>query len=100
MTMRELTDEERDKTDKGIDRIAKEISELKDSIEYNEKTMAFQKVQAEYQDFVRPYLKEKKRVEDKKTMALMNQDLAFKEATIKELYGHIEKGVTIKNGGD
>ena len=100
MTMRELTDEERDKTDKGIERLATEIVELEESMKFNEKTIEFQKAQAEYQDYIRPYLKNKKEIEDKKTMGLMRQDLALKEATIKELYDHIENGVTIKNGGD
>ena len=94
--MRKLTEEELDKTNKGITRLEKENEELKNSIEFNEKTIAFQKAQAEYNDFVRPYLRKKKEEEDKKTMDLMNQNLKSNEYSIDTLRGHVNDGVKIK----
>lgn len=96
MTMRKLTEEELDKTNKGITRIEKENVDLKDNIEFNEKTIAFQKAQAEYNDFARPYLKKKKEIEDKKTMELMYQNLKSNEYTISTLRSHVKDGVEIK----
>lgn len=97
MTMRKLTEEELDKTNKGITRLEKENVELKDNIEFNEKTIAFQEAQAEYNDFARPYLKKKKEAEDKKTMELMYQNLKSNEYTINTLRGHVKDGVKIKD---
>ena len=100
MTMRKLTEDELVKTNNGIERIDKEVAELVDSIEFNERTIEFQKAQAEYQDYVRPYLKKKKEIEDDKTMSLMRQDLNSKRDIVKNLKEQVEKGVEIKNTGD
>lgn len=98
--MRKLTEDELVKTNNGIERIDKEVAELVDSIEFNERTIEFQKAQAEYQDYVRPYLKKKKEIEDDKTMSLMRQDLNSKRDIVKNLKEQVEKGVEIKNTGD
>jgi len=94
---RKLTAEEIEKTNKGITRLGKEIIELKENIEFNEKTIKFQKAQEDYNDFARPYLKKQKEAKDKKTMDYMRQDLKSKHDTLNELRSHIKDGVEIKN---
>jgi len=96
MTMRKLSEDELEKTNKGIARLDKEIIELGDSIEFNINTIEFQRVQAEYQDYIRPYLKKKKEIEDDKTMALMRQDLKSKEEIVNNLHDQVKNGVEIK----
>ena len=99
MTMRELTPEELDKTNKGIDRLEKEIGNMKIALEFNERTIAFQKTQNEYQDYIRPYLRKKKEEEDKKKTDFLSQDLMSTKATLNNLHDQVKNGVEIKNKG-
>jgi len=94
---RQLTEEEKEKTEKGMTRLAKEITDLKENIEFNEKTIAFQKAQEDYNEFARPYLQKQKEAKDEKTMSYMRMDLMSKQDTLKGLHSHIKDGVEIKN---
>jgi len=93
---RELDTEEVKKSLKGIERIENELKDLKETINYNKKTIDFQKIQDEYQDFIRPYVKKKKDIENKKAMDYLNQDLKSKMSIVNNLKEQIEKGVEIK----
>jgi len=95
---RKLTEDEKEKTTKGITRLEKEIIDMKEHIQFNEKTITFQKAQEAYNDFARPYLKKQKEAKDKKTMDYMHNDLISKQKTLITLKDHIETGVEIKKG--
>ena len=93
---RKLETDEVKHTLKGIERIENEIIELKESKKFNELTIAFQKAQDEYQDALRPYLRNKKKIENLKTMETLNQNLKSSESILNNLKDQIKNGVEIK----
>jgi len=97
---RQLTVEELEKTNKGINRLEKELEELEETIVYNLHTIKFQKAQDEYQDMVRPYLRKKREQESTKAMSYFEQELKEKQATLANLKEQVKDGVTIKNKCD
>lgn len=96
MTKRPLDETEKKLTEQGVKRVTKEIEELKEQIQFNEKTIAFQKVQSDYQEATRPYLKKKKESEDKKVMGALNETVERDQFTLDNMNDHLKNGVEIK----
>lgn len=93
---RQLDEQEIEMTNKGIVGVQKRMDDIKLQIDFNEKTIAFQKAQNEYQDAIRPYLKQKKEEEDKKVMGALKETLAREEDSLKNMQDQLEKGVEIR----
>lgn len=93
---RKLDEQEREATKKGAILVRDRIKKLKESIDYNERSITFQKQQDEYQDFARPYLRKKKQEEDDKLMEGIKQTLAGEVATLDNLQDQLKHGVEIK----
>jgi hypothetical protein len=96
MVKRQLDKQEDEMTNKGIIRIENQINELNEQIVFNEKVIAFQKIQEEYQNSVRPYLEKKKEEENKKIMGTLNEQLARLNDTLKLLKNQKQSGVIVK----
>ncbi len=93
---RKLDEQEKKATEKGVVLVTGRIRVLQESVDYNERSIAFQKAQDDYQDFARPYLRKKKLEEDNKIMATIKQTLAGEEATLDNLQDQLKHGVEIK----
>ena len=97
---RQLTAEELDKTNNGIARLEKELEELNETMDYNQRTIEFQKEQDKYQDLVRPYIRKKREEESTKAMLYFEQDMKSKADTLNTLKDHVINGVEVKKGAD
>ena len=56
MVKRQLDEQEKEMTNKGVEVIETQLKGLEEQKEFNEKTIAFQKIQVEYQDSIRPFV--------------------------------------------
>ena len=93
---RQLDEQERKATEKGAVNVRERIKKLKENIDYNERSIAFQREQDDYQDATRPYLRKKKAEEDNKLMEGIKQTLAGEQATLDNLQDQLKHGVEIK----
>ncbi len=94
--IRQLDDQEKEKTAKGIKVVKERIGRIEKSIVFNELTIRFQKAQDEYQEAVRPYLQGRKKEENDKLMDSLVQTLAMEKDNLKNLNDQIANGVVVK----
>lgn len=93
---RQLDDSEKEMANKGITSIEHQIDEIKEQKEFNERTITFQKVQDEYQEAIRPFIKKRKALEDKRIMDSLNEQLTRLETTLNSLKDQLKNGVISK----
>jgi len=96
MVMRKLDETELEMAEKGKENIEKEVNDIKEQIDINTKTIEFQEKQYEYEDYIKPINRKTKRLENKKVMNYLYEDLKRKEDTLKSLKDQIKNGVEIK----
>jgi len=93
---RQLDEQERKATEKGVKVIMERVDRLKESLQFNELTINFQKTQDEYQEAVKPYIRKRKREEDEKIMKSLTQSLVMEMDNVKELQDQLLNGVKVK----
>ena len=93
---RKLTKDEKQKTEKAVKSITKEVKLLKENLAYNKAIIDKQNYMRDFEDKWRPYLRDKKDEEDRDTMKELNSVFKMKEATLTELQNQLKEGVEIK----
>jgi len=97
MVIRELTSEEKKMTEKGITKLRSEITELDQDLMVFEKQKEFIKVKREYEDYMRPYTREKQDREITDAIKHVQADIKLKQASVEEMERQLKEGVEEKN---
>jgi len=94
--MRQLNSEEKELTEKGIERLKKEVKELEENLEYNIALKFKEDYLRKFDDKWREVLRNRKDREDNKILKLMETEIKEKKKSIKEMEKHISEGVEEK----
>jgi len=94
--MRQLNNDERELTEKGIKRMEVELKELKENLEYNKDLKSKEKFLRNFDDVWRDRLRKRKDKEDEKTLKQMKAIIDEKEKTVKQMNKHLTEGVEKK----
>lgn len=95
---RQLSEEEKNISEKSLKRIKKEITDLKGNLDYNKALIIKQKYLREFDNDWREYLQKRKDEEDNKIIKQIENLLKEKENTLKELNKQLKDGVEPPTG--
>ena len=94
--MRKLNKEEKELTQRGIERNREALKELKFNQEYNKQQRKFQEQTWKWEEYSKPIKRELLISEYDKTEKKIELEIKEKEEGIKEMEKHLKQGVTEK----
>jgi chromosome segregation ATPase len=94
---RELTDEEKKLTEKGIEKRKKEIEKSETSIKIINAQKEYVEAKRKYEDFMRPYNREEQDTEISQALDSKEKEIQSAKEDLERLNSNLIKGVEIKN---
>ena len=95
--IRDLTDEEKKLTEKGIEKRKKEIEKLETSIKIITAQKEYVEAKRKYEDFMRPYNRDEQDTEISQALDLKEKEIQLAKEDIERLDSNLIKGVEVKN---
>lgn len=96
MTKRELTKEERELSEKQLNKHKENLKELEMNMKYNKSLIKMQQDKRTHDELFRPYLLAKKDKEDEEVLNIIKKEIENSEEHIKILTDQLKNGVEIK----
>ena len=93
---RKLEGKDKELTEKGINRIKQEVTELQESLEYNLAVLEKQKSMRIFEDKFRPYLRKEKNKKDSGYIKQIEYEIESREDKLKSLNKQLNEGVEVK----
>jgi len=98
--MRKLTKEEKELTCRNLENQKSEIRTLQENLKYNQAIIEQQRINREFEDRWKPYLRHNKDLTDKKTINLIKSEIENRNEIIKIAEKQIKEGVEEKKKRD
>ena len=97
--MRQLTNQEKKMTERGIVKVTKELEIMREELAYNKAIVELQNVNRDFEDKWREFKRNRKDEEDRKMLEAMENEVKIKEHSRYEMTKHLEEGVKEKSEG-
>ena len=95
--IRDLTDEEKKLTEKGIEKRKKEIEKLETAIKIITVQKEYVEAKRKYEDFMRPYNRDEQDTEITQALDSKEKEIQLAKEDIERLDSNLIKGVEVKN---
>lgn len=94
---RKLTEKEANLSNKNLERLKKELTELESNLEYNKGLIEKQNNQRDFDDKWRDYLRNRKDEEDNKILQVINDKIEETKLVIERTQKELNEGTDLPN---